>query len=201
MKITPYLPITALAALLASFSAMQADILISDFNNKGFDFYPGPPANWEAAATEGPNYLSIQNPDEGLGTAGFTTWITPIPNLEGSTAFHFDLRLGPGNEVEDFSFLITTLSGVATWNFTAGDLNELTFTTLVFDLATPDEISGSIDDLDQVTTINFSSPRPESQFWDLSIQFGNLVAVPEPSTGALVLGATLLGWAMSRRKA
>lgn len=202
---TPLLLLVACAlAILSNPSPLQANVLVSDFNNTGFEIYPGPPANWEAAATEGPEYLSIVNPDQGIGTAGYSTFLTPLPDFTGTTSFQFELRLGPGNQVDDFLFRVTAIGGSANWNFTSSDLSSTEFTTLVFFLDDPSSTSGAgiVDALDQVTTITFSSPNFANQNLNLQMDFGNLVAVvPEPASGSLLAATGFLFLLKRRAKA
>ena len=198
MKSLFYALIISVLCVVASECRAQT-IVISDFNNSGFDFYPGPPSNWLAATTLGPEYLSIIDPDQGVGTTGFSTFINPIPDLTGITEFQFSVRLGSGNQVNDLAFVITTLNGgFARWDIDPADLNSTTFTTLIFELASPDELSGVLD-MRQVTTINFASPNLDNSGLNLQMEFGNLVAaaVPEPSA-TLLLG--LAGVVLLRRR-
>lgn len=176
-------------------------IVLSDFNNAGWDLYTG--TGWSDGATLGLDFLTLNAPAVAPGNASFNKFINPITDLTGTTEFQLDLRLGIGNQANVMSFFVTDFETIYNWEFTASGvgLNTTTFTTLVFDLASPTLVSGSgVLDLDDLGQIGFAGGSFAETGLDVRVEFDNLIAtIPEPTT-ASSLGFCLAVLAIRRSK-
>lgn len=186
--------LTLCVGLFTVLPTKATTILISDFDNTGWDLYSG--TGWTTGATLGADFLSLESPAVATGNASFNRFINPIPDLTGSTEFNLDLRLGSGNAINEMVFFVSDFETIFEWNFTAvgAGLNTSNFTTLVFDLASPDMVTGSgILDLDDIGQIGYGGGSIAESGLDVRIQFDNLIAtVPEPTSAGLLAAAGLL---------
>ena len=201
-KLSILLLVTVMVALSPTSTSAQI-IVISDFDGTGFDVYSGAPANWNAGASVGPEFLTISSPAVAPGNATFSTFLVPIPDLTGTQEFRLDLRLVPGNATDFLSFGLSYLGdapGVTTWQFSATELNTSTFTTKIFSLAAPTTSTGMVD-LENVTTIFFGGGTFDEEGDPFGMQFDDLLAVgsvPEPGTAATTGGGIV--WFLLRRR-
>ena len=193
---------TTLFLILAGSQLPAQTIVVSDFNGTGWDLYSG--SDWAPAAVTGPEFLTIGPSATGNANASFNRFIAPIPDMTGTTVFHLDLRLVAGNEVNQLAFYVSDFETTYQWDFTvlSAGLNSTTFTTVIFDLASPDIVSGSgvldLNDLGQIGFVGGSVAETDLPF---RMQFDNLVGVgtvPEPASAGL-LSLCLAAWAWRRR--
>jgi len=179
-----------LLIVLASNPLAAQTIVVSDFDNAQFDVYSG--SDWAPAAVLGPDYLTIGPNATGNTTAAFNRFFNPIPDLTGTTEFHLDLRLVAGNQVNQLGFVVSDFETAFQWEFTVleAGLNTSNFVTLVFDLSSPDIVTGSgILDLDDIGQIGFVGGSVAETNLPFRMEFDNLVGVgpvPEPGTASLL---------------
>ena len=200
-SILPILTFGLIAVATSFTPPAQAQVVISDFNNAGFDVYSGGVPAWNTAAVDGPDFLTIGPNAKGGGVATFTPFVNgPIPDMTGTQTFHFDLRLGSGNQVSFFQFSVGSVGVTRSWNFSSLDLNTSTFTTMVFDLDNPDVSIGGPLDLANLNNVSFAGGTLADQGLDFRMQFDNLIGVPIPEpTSGILFGAVVLGGLLLRR--
>lgn len=192
----PYL--LGLLIILTTMPAPAATVVISDFNNTGFDVYSG--TGWPAGAVNGAQFLTIGSPAITPGSATFSDFINaPLPDLTGTTQLTLDLRLVSGNQADQFNVALGTLGGANwVWDFGPGVLNTSTFTTLVFEYANPTFSQGTLD-LANPLFISFGTNYSGIGNVNFAMQFDNFIAtdaIPEPASSALIMaaGVALVAW-------
>ena len=197
---------------LVEVPAVAQTIVIEDFDGTGFDFYTGGTSAWNTSAVIGPSFLTIGPDALGNGNATVSRFFRTIPDLTGSTEFRIDLQLGAGNQVNQMGFFVSDAFDSVTnpnptsyqWDFTVvgAGLNTGGFTTVSFDLSSPDIITGGGTlQLDNIQEIILIGGAVAEGGLDFRMNVDNLVgyAIPEPATVAS-LGLAGIGLLLRRHK-
>ncbi|MCS6771943.1 MAG: PEP-CTERM sorting domain-containing protein [Kiritimatiellae bacterium] len=183
-----------LTSLALSIGTVRAThIILSDFDNVGFQWAYGSWNPLSGVETLFPTYVRIAGPATESGGAGVTL-SSPVTFDPSQYEVRVSARIAPGNAASGFNVIIQT-SPTDLWGyyFPATLFNSSTFTTSSIPLNSPTFTNGNPDFLN-VGLNEFQVQGDFSSSDRFAFEFEDLRLVPEPGTLLLLsAGAVILG--------